>query len=303
MNEIMHGRIQTVFGAGLALGCASMQGMPAPTAPALGSEAPAAAGVLDGRVESEAGLRLHIRCVGEGQPVVVFDSGLGQGAEAWAGVQPRVAAFTRACAYDRASHGESDPARVPHSNRKMARELYALLQRAQQPGPYVLVGHSMGGTNVQLLLEEQAASVAGMVLLDASPDPPPIADIPAPMLADFERNIATLEGLDLKTLLAGFDELRASPRTLGDKPLAILVAGKAPEGPHVAGAGAEAVQRSREQAQRALGSLSTNSVLVVVPESGHHVPNDAPEVVIGAINAVVKAARSGERLDAAGFRR
>jgi pimeloyl-ACP methyl ester carboxylesterase len=254
-------------------------------------------------MESEAGLRLHIRCVGEGQPVVVFDSGLGQGAEAWAGVQPRVAAFTRACAYDRASHGESDPAQVPHGNRKMARELYALLQHAQQPGPYVLVGHSMGGTNVQLLLEEQPASVAGMVLLDASPDPPPIADIPAPMLADFERNIAALEGLDLKTLLAGFDELRASPRSLGDKPLAILVAGKPPEGPHVAAeGGAEAVQRRREQAQRELGSLSTNSAIVIVAESGHHVSNDAPEVVIGAINEVVKAARTGERLDAAALR-
>ncbi len=295
----MHRLMQTVFGAGLALGCASEHRIPAPTAPAFGSTAPAAAGELDGKMASESGLRLHIRCVGEGQPVVVFDSGLGQGAEAWAGIQPHVAASTRACAYDRAGHGESDPAQVPHNNREMARELYALLQHAQQPGPYVLVGHSMGGTNVQLLLEEQPASVAGMVLLDASPEPPPIADIPAPMLADFESNIAKLEGLDLKTLLAGFEELRASPRSLGDKPLAILVAGKPPEGPHAAGADAEAVQRSREQAQRALGSLSTNSAVLVVSQSGHHVPNDAPAVVIGAINAVVTAARTGERLDAA----
>lgn len=288
--------MQTVFGAGLALGCTGEQRLPAPAAPALRLATPAA-GVLDGRVESEPGLELHIRCLGEGQPVVVFDSGIGQGAEAWVGVQPRVAAFTRACAYDRASHGESDPAQVPHGNREMARELYALLQHAQEPGPYVLVGHSMGGTNVQLLLEEQPASVAGMVLLDASPDPPPISSIPAPMLADFERNIAALEGLDLKTLLAGFEELRASPRSLGEKPLAILVAGKAPEGPHTAVAGAEAVQRSREQAQRALESLSTNSAFVVVPQSGHHIPNDAPEVVIRAIDAVVKSARTGERLD------
>jgi pimeloyl-ACP methyl ester carboxylesterase len=297
MVERMHRLMQTLFGAGLALGCASEQRIPAPTASALGSTA--AAGELDGKMESASGLRLHIRCVGEGQPIVVFDSGLGQGAEAWAGVQPRVAAFTRACAYDRAGHGESDPAQVPHSNRQMGRELYALLQHAQQPGPYIFVGHSMGGTNVQLLLEEQQASVAGMVLLDASPEPPPIADIPAPMLADFEKDIAKLEGLDLKTMLAGFEELRASPRSLGDRPLAILVAGKTPEGPDVAAASAEAVQRSREQAQRALGSLSTNSAFVVVPQSGHHIPNDAPEVVIGAINAVVKAARTGERLDMA----
>jgi hypothetical protein len=80
----MHGLMQTVFGAGLALGCAREQRIVAPTAPAFGPTAPEAAGELDGKVESESGLTLHIRCVGEGQPVVVFDDGLGQGAEAWA---------------------------------------------------------------------------------------------------------------------------------------------------------------------------------------------------------------------------
>jgi pimeloyl-ACP methyl ester carboxylesterase len=280
----------------VALGCSSIGR--APTPPAAAPAAPAGAGLLDLEVESEAGLMLHIRCAGQGQPTVVFESGLGQGAEAWVGVQPHVAAFTRACAYDRAGHGDSDSARVPHANRQMARELYALLQHAEQAGPYVLVGHSMGGTNVQLLLEEHPASVAGMVLLDASPEPPPIADIPAPMLAEFERNIATLEGLDLKTLLAGFDELRASPRSLGNKPLAILVAGQLPSGPHVARAGAENVQRSREQAQRALMALSTSSVFLVVPNSGHHIPHDAPEVVIRTVEAVVKAVRTGGRLSA-----
>jgi pimeloyl-ACP methyl ester carboxylesterase len=159
-----------------------------------------------------------MHCDGVGVPLVVFDSGLGQGSEAWRRVWRPVASFTRTCVYDRAGHGQSDPAHVPHSNREMARELYTLLTNSAEVGPYVLVGHSMGGTNVQLFVEEHETSVAGMVLIDASPEPPPLERIPAAALAEFERNIATLEGLDRRTLLAGYDELRASKRTLGAAP-------------------------------------------------------------------------------------
>ena len=245
------------------------------------------------------GLKLHIQCDGEGTPLVVFDSGLGQGAEAWARVWGPVTSFTRACSYDRASHGKSDPAQVPHSNRQMARELYALLTHSAETGPYVLVGHSMGGTNVQLFLDEQGASVAGMVLIDASPEPPPVDRIPPAALAAFEKNIAAQEGLDVKTLLAGFDELRKSKRTLGSKPLAILVAGRALEDPNFSDTQAKEFLAERQQAQKPLLRLSSNSVLLIAKDSAHHVPDEAPALVIRAVEAVVKASRNGARLSEA----
>lgn len=259
-------------------------------------------GKLDERVDVGDGLELHIRCEGEGAPLVVFDSGLGQGSEAWARVWGPVASFTRTCVYDRASHGQSDPARAPHSNRQMARELYALLTNSTEAGPYVLVGHSMGGTNVQLFLDEHGASVAGMVLIDASPEPPPIDRIPAAAVVDFERSIARLEGLDLKTLLAGFDELRASRRTLGSKPLAILVAGRVLEDPTFNDARAQQFLTERQEAQKSLLRLSSNGVLVIAHESAHHIPDEAPQVVIHAVEAVVEAVRTGKRLSESAIR-
>jgi pimeloyl-ACP methyl ester carboxylesterase len=260
-----------------------------------GRQGPRRQATFDQRVDV-GGLELHIHCEGAGVPLVVFDSGLGQGSEAWSRVLRPVASFTRTCVYDRASHGQSDPAHVPHSNRQMARELYALLSNSAEIGPYVLVGHSMGGTNVQLFLEEHGTSVAGMVLVDASPEPPALDRIPAPALADFKRNIAALEGLDLETLLAGFDELRASKRTLGDEPLAILVAGRALQDPNFDNAEAQRLLIERQESQKPLLRLSSNSVLVIAHDSAHHIPDEAPDIVIRAVQAVVQAARTGGRL-------
>jgi thioesterase domain-containing protein len=253
---------------------------------------------LDKLVDVGGGLRLHIQCSGDGTPLVVFDSGLGQGSEAWHQVWGPVSSFTRACVYDRANHGSSDSAKVPHSNRQMARELYALLSNADEAAPYVLVGHSMGGTNVQLFLEEHSDSVAGMVLIDASPEPPPFDQIPPAAMVEFERNIARLEGLDVETMMAGFEELRTSKRTLGNKPLAILVAGRALEDPNLDATKAKQHLAERQKAQKPLLQLSSNGVLLVEENSAHHVPDEAPQTVIRTVEAVVTAVRTDTQLTA-----
>lgn len=259
-------------------------------------------GLRDERVAVGGGLELHIQCNGEGTPIVVFESGLGQGVEAWRRVWGPVSSFTRACVYDRANHGSSGVAKVPHSNRQMARELYALLSNADEAAPYVLVGHSMGGTNVQFFLEEHSDSVAGMVLIDASPEPPPFDEIPAAAMIEFERNITKLEGLDVKTMQAGFEELRESKRTLGDKPLAVLVAGRPLADPNFDETQAKQHLAKRQKAQETLLHLSSNAVLLVEENSAHHIPYEAPATVIRTVEAVVAAARTGTQLTESAIR-
>lgn len=56
------------------------------------------------------GRSLNIYCSGSGSPTVVFESGFGQPGYTWHLVQPRIAATNRACWYDRAGNGWSDPA-------------------------------------------------------------------------------------------------------------------------------------------------------------------------------------------------
>jgi len=114
------------------------------------------------------GYRLNILCTGIGTPAVILDSGLGEPALSWIGVQTGVERSTRVCSYDRAGYGHSDPGPQPRSSLQIATELHALLEKSQTPGPYVLVGHSFGGYNVRVYAGLYRDEVAGVVLVDSS---------------------------------------------------------------------------------------------------------------------------------------
>jgi pimeloyl-ACP methyl ester carboxylesterase len=119
-------------------------------------------------VTIESGRRLNIYCTGSGSPSVVFDSGLGDGARVWGLIQPAVAKHTRACSYDRAGLGFSDPPSRPSTSANVVDDLHHLLHTAHVKPPYVLVGHSLGGMNVKLYAETYLSEVAGLVFIDPS---------------------------------------------------------------------------------------------------------------------------------------
>lgn len=113
------------------------------------------------------GTRLNLYCTGSGSPAVIFDSGWEDWAPVWVLVQPEVARWTRACSYDRAGAGFSDPGRMPRSSLRIAAELHGALHRAGVVGPYILVGHAFGGDNVRTYAQRYTAEVAGLVLVEA----------------------------------------------------------------------------------------------------------------------------------------
>src|SRR6266540_3954300 len=104
-----------------------------------------------GQLVDVGGYRLHINCVGTGSPTVVIDAGWGDWSASWSSwVQPEVAKTTRVCTYDRAGMGFSEPGSLPRTAEQFAKELHTLLLHADIPGPYVLVGHSLGGLPVRV---------------------------------------------------------------------------------------------------------------------------------------------------------
>ncbi|MFZ0212483.1 MAG: alpha/beta hydrolase [Candidatus Acidiferrales bacterium] len=271
----------------------------------------------EGRSVDVGGFRLNIHCTGTGAPPVILDSGLGIPAMGWDLVQPGVQKFTQVCSYDRAGYGWSEPGRTPRTSREIAKELHRLLQNAGLRPPFILVGHSFGGFNVRVFNGLYPDEVAGMVLVDSSH-----ADqrIPTPSQAAAERRedeetrmfarvypvlfhlgvarffLATdrtplPEHMDagLRYLLlkpphvqAMIGEELASAESaeqvresgnLGDKPLVVLTAG--------IGHTPASVELEQE-----LTRLSTDSQQIVVHNSGHLIPFEQPQAVVGAIRSV-----------------
>jgi pimeloyl-ACP methyl ester carboxylesterase len=85
----------------------------------------------------------------------------------WAIVQPQVAKFTRACSYDRAGAGFSDPGPLPRTSVRIADELHSALHHAGIQGPYILVGHAFGGDNVRTFAARYTAELAALVMVEA----------------------------------------------------------------------------------------------------------------------------------------
>jgi pimeloyl-ACP methyl ester carboxylesterase len=152
----------------------------------LASDDPGSA--MPGETHDVGGYRLHLDCTGSGGPTVVLFNGLQATSANWARIAPAVARSGRVCAYDRAGQGWSEDAPQPQDGHQAAADLRTLLDRAGEEGPYVLVGHSIGGDHAMIYAARYPEQVAGMVLLDAT-DPyrvgggPPSAMAVLPSLA------------------------------------------------------------------------------------------------------------------------
>jgi len=117
-------------------------------------------------VAVEPGRRLNLRCMGNGQPTVVMESGLWDSSMTWRKVQGQIAQFTHACSYDRAGLGFSDGARRPTTALNTADDLHRLVTAAGIQRPFVLVGHSAGGLYATVYAGLYGSDIAGMVLVD-----------------------------------------------------------------------------------------------------------------------------------------
>jgi pimeloyl-ACP methyl ester carboxylesterase len=123
---------------------------------------------MPGALYDVGGHRLHLNCTGKGGPTVVLENGLSETSPLWSSITSRIAQTTRVCAYDRAGQGWSDDADGPQDGLAVAADLHTLLARAGEHGPYVLAGHSIGGTYAMTYAARYPAQVAGLVLLDSS---------------------------------------------------------------------------------------------------------------------------------------
>jgi pimeloyl-ACP methyl ester carboxylesterase len=150
-----------------------------------------------GQLVDVGGYQLHLYCVGEGSPTVILEAAFPGTVDNWSWVQPEVAKATHVCAYDRAGMGWSDLGPEPRDAQQISSDLHTLLHSAGLEGPYVFVGHSLGGLFVRQYVAQYPDEVAGMVLVDAT-HPNVLRRLPPELASGFtpsEGQLATLRFL------------------------------------------------------------------------------------------------------------
>jgi pimeloyl-ACP methyl ester carboxylesterase len=271
--------------------------------------------------------KLNLVCLGEGAPAVVFEAGASNTSSAWRAVQGRIALFTRACAYDRAGVGNSDPASRASDAANTVDDLYRLVRNAGIARPFVLVGHSAGGLYATLYADLHLRDLAGLILID----PPPVPYRPvfensitpderARSSANVEELIASLQACASGHPRSGFPALPAhvcsaeaseqrslwggprdaegvddqqeqrASRPYGSLPVLVMTAGERGPSRVVAAEGMARWNAAVEAYHRRLAARSTAGRAVVV-RSGHMIQLEQPDVVVEAVQQMVEAAR------------
>jgi pimeloyl-ACP methyl ester carboxylesterase len=115
------------------------------------------------------GNRIAYRVLGAGEPTIVMISGLGDGMDTFQDVAPELATTATVILYDRAGYGGSDMTAGPRDAEAAARELSAVLEQSGSHGPYVLVGHSLGGLYAEYFAAQHPDQVLGVVLEESRP--------------------------------------------------------------------------------------------------------------------------------------
>ncbi len=266
-----------------------------------------------GQLVDVGGYRLHLHCTGTGSPTVIIDAGLGDWSTTWGFVQGEVAKTTRVCTYDRAGLGWSDAGPLPRDAAQHAKELHTLLHNAQIPGPYVMVGHSLGGLNVRVFVQDYSSEVVGVVLVDST-NPKQItqSSTVATQSQPFSWN-ALLARFGVARLLVKLPVLAPAmpPGQEAYYPLYIRPESFQTEANEYGGVPASAAQASAvetfgdlplivltaklnfqlpnwQELQAELPQLSSNSQQLFAENSGHNIQIEEPEAVISAIVKMVE---------------
>ncbi|HEX2576704.1 MAG TPA: alpha/beta hydrolase [Aquihabitans sp.] len=237
--------------------------------------------------------RMHLWCTGSGDTTVVLVAGFGGDDSGWGAVAPAVAERARVCSYARFGTGTSDAPPTDQTFATQAKDLRLLLRAAGEPGPYVVVGHSFGGAQAVTFASLFPREVEGLLLLDATPvswpaalcavqdDGSPVAHTLLETCGSFADPASNGERLDV---VRAFAEVGAV-RSVDDLPMAVLTRAD-PAYPGLDEPQRRALASAWRAGQQDWASLSQDSKLVPIEDTGHHIQDDQPAVVVRHILAL-----------------
>jgi pimeloyl-ACP methyl ester carboxylesterase len=247
------------------------------------------------------GRKLDCCVYGNGSPTIVLVSGLEAPQEYWNSVIPDLAAKTTVVTYDRAGIGKSEIGDLPAHAEQSAKDLQVLLDKLGVPRPYILVGHSYGGSVVRLFASMYPDDMGGLILEDTQHED---------VLKELRK---ILKGKDLEAfeqLMVDRFSAPENPKTEGDyrnmtreqvsrsKPLphipfVILTSADRAKamGPIFSQEAIEKMAKMDSALNNKLAALIPGGKQIIVEGTGHNIHVDKPEALIAPVVEMIKEVR------------
>ncbi|WP_231905018.1 MULTISPECIES: alpha/beta hydrolase [Streptomycetaceae] len=256
--------------------------------------------VADGSIE--------VRVAGGAGRALVFVHYWGGSADTWNDVIGQLPPEQATIRYDQRGWGTSRTLPGPYGLDRLTDDLARIVE-ACAPGPFVLVGHSMGGKVSQLLAARRPAGLAGLVLVAPAPPQPPALvteeyrqglshayDSPATVRHALDDVLTATPLSGTARATAERDSLAADDEARTEWPLRgiaadITVAARRIEVPVTVLAGENDVVEPPHVLRDHLLPHIPHATLTTVPGAGHLIPVEAPGAVAAALGDVLTAVR------------
>lgn len=273
-----------------------------------------------GRLVDVGGRRLHVLCIGAGNPTVIFEPASRSRSVSFAAARTAIARHTRVCSYDRMGTGWSDDGPAVVTVGDLAADLRRLQENTPIAKPVVIVASSMGGFVAEMYARQFPDRVAGLVfvdagnsegltLLNAAVDRRTRIELDAACAAvRIGRPIGVVRLFDsrprvpelLCAAISGVPDSIAQfahvPPLRSDMPIVALTAETTddllpplvPKSVLRDASVRELLGRVREESHRHLAAQSTRGSWRLVRGSGHVIAERRPDSVVDAVNDVLR---------------
>lgn len=259
---------------------------------------------------------MYLTCSGHGYPTVLLEAGYRNNSDVWTvsnevkAIFPAVAKFSRVCVYDRPGTigwsidklGRSDKVAMPREGIDIAHDLHALLQAAGERGPFLLVGHSLGGMFVRIYASLYPNDVVGLILVDAFPEMfkenlgpirwqsylKIVSQLPKGFTAPLNFETIDFDKISIYTQqLTKSSPLHTMPLTVLSRGLPIDFSMYELDGNLTS----EQLEEAWLASQNQLALLVPNAKHVIAKKSSHYIQATQPQLIIDAIKEMVKSLR------------
>lgn len=215
------------------------------------------------------------------QVTIIMDAGYGDDSTTWRQVADEVSSYANVLLYDRAGLGKSGTSTNRRTSKEMVRELHQLIKQLDIASPFILVGHSFGGINMQLFASEYPNEVTGLVLVDTTPSDYRERFLPT-MSQEFQNayHKQFLREGNYADFIESLHQVKRANFNLSI-PTIIISAGKkdfySTEN-----------QRLWNVLQKEMTGISSNASFVIAEQSAHYIQRDEPHLIVEAIQELLK---------------